>query len=552
MPARRAGPLVVVLLLVLLSAVALVIWTLRDPGGAPVEPQPAPAPVAEPPKPVKRPVKNPSERAVTEQAPAAEDDGATNVRRETPSDPAATPEVIPLRKPVKVHVVVRRSAGGPAQGAEVLALDPLGEYTAPPGPSVRARKTADGDGRAEFDITGGTTVLRFLATLEGEAAASEALDVGDGAERTVEIDLAEAVAARVRVVRLDATPIADATVKMLRHEAGATWPLLVEAKTNGEGDAVLPAVPFGAGDWVAELRVAAAGFAPESTVVRPSALRKGPVVVELSPAVAVRGRAVDERGNPVADAEVRIGAVKVATGADGRFDVTALPPEGGTVVIDAADFAPSWVQNLRGDSGDVDVGDVVMRPGGTLRGVVVEADGKAVAGADVVVEVPGVPWSRSGTTDAEGRFAFEHIALAEHRVSAKERPAGRAWGTGRKAEALGVRPGPAAADASAPPDVRIVLTGALSVHVTFLNEADRSAVVVTSVKLTAVETQGEDRGEVAWAWSGGNLDSIRFEPGRAGTFDITVEIPGYEPATGKAVEVAPDRETRIEVLFRRR
>jgi len=99
--------------------------------------------------------------------------------------------------------------------------------------------------------------------------------------------------------------------------------------------------------------------------------------------------------------------------------------------------------------------------------------------------------------------------------------------------------------------VRVVLTGNLSVHVQFLNESDRSPVVVSSVKLTAKATD-DATGDVAWAWSGGNLDAVRFEPGRAGVFDVTIEIPGYDPATAKALEVSPDRETRIDVLFRRR
>ena len=95
------------------------------------------------------------------------------------------------------------------------------------------------------------------------------------------------------------------------------------------------------------------------------------------------------------------------------------------------------------------------------------------------------------------------------------------------------------------------LTGALSVHVRFLSEDRREPVLVPEVKLTAVGAAGTPD-DYGWVWAGSGIDSVRFEVKRAGTFDVTVEVAGYEPATAPGVVVSPVRETKIEVLFRRK
>jgi hypothetical protein len=74
--------------------------------------------------------------------------------------------------------------------------------------------------------------------------------------------------------------------------------------------------------------------------------------------------------------------------------------------------------------------------------------------------------------------------------------------------------------------------------------------VVPDVRLTAVAT-GDTPREYGWAWAGGRIDAVRFEVEHAGVFAVSVEIPGYERATAEGVEVLWDRETRIEVLFRK-
>ncbi|MFG0317404.1 MAG: carboxypeptidase-like regulatory domain-containing protein [Planctomycetota bacterium JB042] len=140
---------------------------------------------------------------------------------------------------------------------------------------------------------------------------------------------------------------------------------------------------------------------------------------------AVRGIVVDRRGKPVRDAEVRLGRPlwtrsgaeffglalrpgeeriwidwRATTDAAGRFEFANPTPGTGHLV------RATLPDGRVGESerfhvpplGAVDVGRVTVAPGGTLRGVVVEADGTPVPG--VLVFGRGFP----SRTDGYGRF----------------------------------------------------------------------------------------------------------------------------------------------------
>ncbi|MCE9638181.1 MAG: carboxypeptidase-like regulatory domain-containing protein [Planctomycetes bacterium] len=539
MSSSRRGSLALLALMFVAALVAIAVWALRDEPREPSAPtRTAPAAPTQPR--AAGPVRTP------ERVAKPRSESAPTVRPKDIAPPAIRdPAAVSLKSAVKVHVIVRRSNGGPAAGADVYALDPLGEHTTPPGPPVRVRKSADDGGRVDFDIAGGTTVLRFLASLDGEAAASDGIDVADGTERTVELDLAPGVTPRIRVVDVNRTVIAGAVVRVERVGGGGTWPLVVQGMTDGAGDAVLPTIPTGDFVWALDVSASAFGFATTRQHVGPAAARDGTVVIELTRAATVRGRCVDEAGAPVVGASVRVAPqdVRGRTDAEGRFSIVGLATEGGSVAVEHRDYAPSVVTDVRPAADVADVGDIVLRPGGPLTGVVTDAEGKPVRGADIQVTNAAALWWRSAATDAEGRFRVEHLADAAHEVVAKEpREAGRDWATLRTATQTGVRAGA---------EVHLQLTGALSVYVRFLNDSDSSPVVVSSVKLTATPA-GAAPDAIAWAWAGSNLDAVRFQPAHAGVFDVTVEIPGYDAGTAKGVDVSADRETRIDVMFRRR
>lgn len=540
MSAPRRGPLVALALLVVAVVVALLVWALQDDPPVP-EPAPRegsgaavrgagrrPAPVG--PK-APRPAAAPQAPEEQEPAPVV-------------AEPAAAP--VSLRRVVTVRVVVRRSGGGPAEGAAVHALDPLGGHLSPPGPIVRATKTADAAGRVEFGISGGTTVLRVLASLEGEAAVSDTIDLATGDERHVELDLVVSPALRVRITGPDGAGIAAASVEAAYfRDLNETWPVTLTLAADAEGAVSFPAVPLGEAGAVV-VRARARGFVPAQRVVRTSVVRVGVVGLRLDRGESVRGRAVDERGTPVPNAAVRIvGAADVeASDADGRFEVAGLPASGGALWVQRAEFAPTIVRGLRGGAGDVDVGDVILRPGGLVAGVVVDSQGAPVAGAAVRVRHQDADADLADVqTAADGTFSVDHMPDEALVVEASEPRKEKGWAAGLKAQVRDVRPGR--------DGVRLVLTGAATVHVRFVNDVDMSAVVVSSVRLTATPV-GATVEEAAWAWSGANIDAVRFRPDATGVFDVTVEIPGWDAGVARAVEVAPDRETRIDVVFRKR
>jgi hypothetical protein len=75
--------------------------------------------------------------------------------------------------------------------------------------------------------------------------------------------------------------------------------------------------------------------------------------------------------------------------------------------------------------------------------------------------------------------------------------------------------------------------------------------VVESADVQATPLR-EGGADASWGWSGGTIDSVRFELGEAGWYRVEIEVPGYEKAVVERIEALPDREVRIDVLFRKR
>jgi len=142
--------------------------------------------------------------------------------------------------------------------------------------------------------------------------------------------------------------------------------------------------------------------------------------VDLRAAAVAVGRVVDERGEPVAGAAVRLepapeGARPVHTGADGGFRLPADDVEGQRVLASHAAVGEGSAPVALRAGRDVAVGDVVLRAAATLRGRLVLDDGQPAAW--VGVEVDG----RRAETDADGAFSF---ALEPGRYEVLVRDAG--------------------------------------------------------------------------------------------------------------------------------
>jgi hypothetical protein len=161
---------------------------------------------------------------------------------------------------------------------------------------------------------------------------------------------------------------------------------------------------------------------------------------------SLRGRLVDENGNPVKELHVEMlaaggvsgaGAVKdyVQTGENGEFVFAELPSgryvlavnSAGRPSLYGAPFLPSYFPNAASlsdaqpitieDGVQVDLSDFVLQrryPTVAVSGTVVTSEGEPVPGAFVNLEKSGRPWdaARPVQTDAAGQFvhrAFEGV-----------------------------------------------------------------------------------------------------------------------------------------------
>jgi protocatechuate 3,4-dioxygenase beta subunit len=149
-----------------------------------------------------------------------------------------------------------------------------------------------------------------------------------------------------------------------------------------------------------------------ASIVRPTEARKR----GDETAQSLAGTVVDEAGAPLAGVRViveapvplRHGEPNPATQTDdrGRFAFDALPIAGFVLCAERAGFARA---RLHAETGD-DAIAFRLRAARELAGRVVDADGKAVAGATVRFVRPSDPWSSKTTqTDASGSFLITDV-----------------------------------------------------------------------------------------------------------------------------------------------
>lgn len=539
--------LIALLCLVLAAAIAVVAWLALRGDDAPA------------PKRTKEPVRQ-----------AQPEETAARPRPRVVEPVLVTPKVAPERGPespgtperelVHLDVTVLGVSGSPQADVSVVLLDPFAQHAGPLRKAELARTRTDEKGHAFFDVSDRT--VRVYAWSGQEAGATVKFRVTEETSKQT-IDLRPAIAVKGRVVDQGQSPVADAEVRLVaRPWYDDDFGLLLEAKSAADGTFELPSISGTAFDVAPRgilIEARAKGWPATAVPVTADTLRAGEVVVQLERAAMVRGRIVWQTGDPLPGRQVRLADARssVVTDAEGRFELP-LPKGGGHVLVmpgsstasprsggaAAARGARSPAKDLGWRTGDrdVDLGDVMLSDGRPMHGAVVDLAERPVKAADVVLRLAGVPLTTTQTDDA-GKFQIDDVGEDPVDVEAVEAAGGGAWAGSRHAAVHDVR-----ADAG---DVRIVLTGALSVRVRFLAEADRSAVVVPQVTLRAKPT-GETPKDYGWTWAGKGIDAVRFEVEYPGTYDVTVELPGYEPATASGVTVSAEREVEIEVLFRRK
>lgn len=173
---------------------------------------------------------------------------------------------------------------------------------------------------------------------------------------------------------------------------------------------------------VAELRAPEPSSEPVTSPARREALPGVPAVREvptsaLAPAeqgARLAGRLVDEALVPIGGARVeQHGADEVHVthaSSDGSFELAVRPRRDAcTLRIEAAGFAATLVEATVHAEERVNLGDVVLAPGGRVRGRVLGPDGAPFAGASVSVTRPDL-WGSLEERQVSGPFGPQLVA----------------------------------------------------------------------------------------------------------------------------------------------
>ncbi len=208
--------------------------------------------------------------------------------------------------------------------------------------------------------------------------------------------------------------------------------LTYRAVTDAKGIATLRNV----GADFAPLSIRAAGYAVTATMISTSGDPVAPVAITVAmmKGAAVSGRVVDERGTPVAGAQVSAVSASapfpvtdprrdgVVTKADGTFTLAVLPAGTWRLTATHSTYAPATAPPVIVDGEHAKAGiALVLVAGAVVQGKVVDKAGVAIAGANVRAVVRGnTSWreQRQAFTAADGSFAIAGLSRRDVEVVA--------------------------------------------------------------------------------------------------------------------------------------
>jgi hypothetical protein len=251
--------------------------------------------------------------------------------------------------------------------------------------------------------------------------------------------------------------------------------------------------------------------------------------IVLVPAGTLRGR-VTARGAAVAGASVRaeqagggfLGSAR--SDADGAFEIRSLPPETPfDVAISHDDFRSLRAEGVRASDRPR---TFALEPGIEVSGSVVDARGRAVADAEILVRVDGRE-ARRVRTDARGEFGAR--GLAEGRISVRLDEGAGLVPTGWIDVVPGAR------------DIRLVAAEGASISGVVREAAGRPA---RRASVEATDSEGR-RASAVWVWQDDGAFELRGL--RAGTYRVRAESSGR---SGEAHDVAAGT-SGVEILLGR-
>jgi len=168
------------------------------------------------------------------------------------------------------------------------------------------------------------------------------------------------------------------------------------------------------------------------------------VDITLKPAATFTGRAVDPDGKGIAGAQITImlrmsswgssiGRGGIITDEQGKFEIKAIPTEHKySLYIRAGGYGEIRQEGISTDdavNNHLDIGALTLTVANlSVSGIVVDNEGKPVAGASIYCSGEGQSRSRT-ETDMEGKFTLEKVCAGRIRINATKSGATRLYGS---------------------------------------------------------------------------------------------------------------------------
>ena len=350
-----------------------------------------------------------------------------------------TPLAIDLARGGTIEGTVRDGdTGQPLGGVRVEARDGSALELRDEPEAGRVASVTDAEGR--FRLEGLAAGVHTVTARAKSAGFASRPGVRVGAR--VELLMFPAATIAGTVTGPDGRPVAGASV-----HAVATTARRIRSRadaTDARGQFEISGLEGGEYDVIA----LAPGLAP-AVATGVAVDRRGEARVDLAllPGVRVTGRLVDERERPVLG-RVFLGEIDgrktpqvlgdrmlAETGADGRFELSGVPPGENALAIVARGQAAERVDfTARATGGVVDLGDVRLEAGLVIRGHVRTAVGAPAVGANVMaLGITGPPRADGvipvAETEADGTFVLAGLEQREYEVTVLAQGFGKAHKT---------------------------------------------------------------------------------------------------------------------------
>jgi RNA polymerase sigma factor (sigma-70 family) len=346
-------------------------------------------------------------------------------------EPAHEPNLRPEGVPLAVVLApggetlggrVTEKSGSPVAGARVVALEDRGFHDADLSRAFVA--VTDADGRYRLGLSKGSHLL--LARADGYGQVSRVVQLyAQGAE---DFQLGPAGEVTGRVLDESGRPVPSAAVALEPIRGGGT---AADGTAGAAGDFVVSHLAAGSYRLVARAGTLYAA-APPTVEVRESFRSEG-VTVTVSRGATIEGRAMDAAGAPVPGAELDLVAAgggwrrapEWVSDAEGRFRIDGIAPGRYSVRVD--ERSPG---ELDGEvTADVSRGhavvSLVLRPGLTVRGQVLDALGRPASQANVLAwnfALADGARARSlrAVADLAGRFTLRRLRPGKLDLAAED------------------------------------------------------------------------------------------------------------------------------------